>query len=136
MKIVGRVWVCAVLVTAPVEAAAADALAQAAACRHSPKVVSACFTVRGRLSVANGTPSFRIWLVGTRRVIGVVAADGDAEVAVLPPAVESRVVHGDEPRAMMGAYTLCPLSPRRPGRMQLACMAGARDLSTLPGTSP
>ena len=138
MRFGGRILVCAMLAAAPAHAAAAaaDAIAPDMACRKSAAVVGACFTVHGRRSVANGTPSFRIWPVGTRRIIGVVAANGDAEAAVLPPAVESRVVHGDQPRAVIGVYTLCPLSPRRPGRMQFACMAGARNLAGPSGTSP
>jgi hypothetical protein len=31
-----------------------------------------CFWVRGRLSAANGNPTFRIWPIGTHRMLGVL----------------------------------------------------------------
>ena len=136
MRFGGRILVLAVLAAAPTQVVAADAIAPDMACRKSAAVVGACFTVRGRLSVANGTPSFRIWPVGTRRIIGVVAANGDAEAAVLPRDVESRMVQEGEFRTVYGVFTLCPLSKRRPGWMQFACIAGAGDLRTPSGTSP
>lgn len=36
---------------------------------------STCRTVRGRMFLSNGTPSVRIWIVGTHRVLGVIQQD-------------------------------------------------------------
>jgi hypothetical protein len=89
----------------------------------------ACHVIRGRLAVWNGTPSVRIWPVGTRRELGVVDAHGDAEgerlfpspvAALIEPAPDRTVVFGD--------YRVCPLSPQQPGRMQIVYIAGATRL--------
>jgi hypothetical protein len=100
--------------------------------RGSP-MAAECHLIRGRLAVWNGTPSVRIWPVGTRRELGVADAHGDtagerlfpAEVAALiEPAPDRTVVFGD--------YRVCPLSPRRPGRMQMVYIAGASRLRAAP----
>jgi hypothetical protein len=37
----------------------------------TPENASLCYRTHGRLSVYNGSPSFRIWQIGTRHVLGV-----------------------------------------------------------------
>jgi len=37
----------------------------------TPENASLCYWTHGRLSVYNGSPSFRIWQVGTRHMLGV-----------------------------------------------------------------
>jgi len=59
-----------------------DAAEQSTApCAESPKVVSACFVVHGRLFFANGNPSFRILRIGTKRILGVANAADDMEAS-------------------------------------------------------
>ena len=40
-------------------------------CRLDPDIAAACFMVRGRISLWNGTPSLRIWRIGTNRILGL-----------------------------------------------------------------
>jgi hypothetical protein len=40
-------------------------------CRQHPQLSGRCFTLRGRLSLYNGTPSRRIWPVGSDRLLGI-----------------------------------------------------------------
>jgi hypothetical protein len=101
-------------------------------CKDSPRGTGACFTVHGRLFAANGTPTFRIWRVGTKRIIGVIGADGDLENGGLPDRVGKLV----EPDAFKvdvdGDYRVCPFTKERPGRMQIVCIDDASHLIVRP----
>ena len=95
-----------------------------AACRDDARLVAACFAVRAELRFYNGNPSFRLWPVGTRRLLGV---KHDAEERpMLPAAVEAEVSAVVEERARLFAdFTVCPLTRSRPGRMQMVCVETA-----------
>jgi hypothetical protein len=85
------------------------------------KAEPACYRVHGRLFAANGTPSLRIWPVGTRRMLGV---HDDANPEALPPELR-----GDRAPSMgataadrvevYGDFTVCPLTRDRPGHMRM-----------------
>ena len=47
-------------------------------CEDKERFVGSCFSVQGRLSISNGTPSVHILPKGSKRLLGVVN-DGDAE---------------------------------------------------------
>jgi hypothetical protein len=115
---------------APAECFAPTQSAEAR-CRRTPLKPAACFTVHARLSVANGTPSFRLWPVGGHRLFGVFGADGDpASPALLPGAVEA-IAQPPTPgtlRSVVGDFSVCPLARSRPGWMQPVCIAGAGHL--------
>jgi hypothetical protein len=98
------------------------------ACKSSPKLVGACFTVHGRLRAWNGTPTFRIHPAGTKRVIGVEAPGGDPENS-LPPALEALVMPDAFQVDVDGDFLLCPFTADRPGHMRIACIADSSGLS-------
>jgi hypothetical protein len=88
-----------------------------------------CFEVHGRLAIWNGTPSVRIWPVGTRRELGVVAPDGDAAGdPLLPGPVATLIQAAPDHTAVFGDYRVCPLSRDKPGRMRIVYIAGASRL--------
>jgi hypothetical protein len=89
-----------------------------------------CHVVRGRLAVWNGTPSVRIWPVGTRRELGVVDAHGDAAGdRLLPAPVQALIEKGGPDRAVVfGDYRVCALTKQKPGRMQIVYIAKASRL--------
>ena len=90
-------------------------------CKSNPKLVGACFTVRGRLSYWNGTPSTRIWIVGTQRVLGLSEEDTD-----LPSSVKAHLrAFGDE---IIADYFVCPLTKYRKGEMQMVCVQSASEI--------
>lgn len=102
-------------------------------CKDSPKLVAQCYETHGRLVAANGTPGLRIWKVGTKRMLGVLDYNGDAEgETILPSSVEARLhperglmgweIHGD--------YLVCPLTKERAGWMQMVCIESASKLVT------
>ena len=82
------------------------------------KVIGPCFTVHGRLSFWNGNPTARIWVIGTHRMLGVDNAYPDELNHLLDPPDFDKEVFGD--------FDVCPLTKRRPGRMQ---MVGIRHVT-------
>jgi hypothetical protein len=107
---------------------ASPAFAAAGACATSPKRVGACFTVHGRLALWNGAPAFRIWPVGTKRMLGVNGADDDPDAAIpIPDAVAK--LRATDMTQVYGDYRVCPFSRGRPGHMQFVCIDGATNLT-------
>ncbi len=104
------------------------ASAQDASCRLSARRVGECFTIRGRLSFAPESPEIRLWRVGTSRVLGILAPDGSDEGVLSEAMLERLWGGGDLPGRIWGDFEVCPLSPDQPGRMQMACLAGATKL--------
>ena len=100
----------------------------APSCAASPKLVGACFTVHGRLALWNGAPAFRIWPVGTKRMLGVNGADNDPEAASPIPDAVARLRKTDFTQ-VYGDYRVCPFSLGKPGRMQFVCIDSAANLS-------
>lgn len=78
-----------------------------------------CYWTRGRLWIAQGGPSIRLWPVGTHRILGIVnprtgVTDVD-EAEALPPRVADVLVdHVD----VWGTYHVCPIVPERRGWMR------------------
>ncbi|HXP77866.1 MAG TPA: hypothetical protein VN823_27270 [Stellaceae bacterium] len=122
----------AALVSALLLAASATALAEEPPppCKGAPTVVAACFSVHGRLAVYNGIP-IRIWVVGTRRMLGVRDAAGGG-VTVRPEIL--RLLSQGEPgeTVVYGDYEVCPLTKTHPGWMQFVCVEGAAHLVARP----
>jgi hypothetical protein len=91
-------------------------------CDHAPAPVGDCRAVRGRLSVTKGTPDVRIWPVGTKRLLGV---SGLEEHPFVPDRLLAKIKATD---AIFGDFVVCPLTPERPGEMQLVCVQSASNL--------
>jgi hypothetical protein len=92
--------------------------------------VGPCFTVHGRFSIANGTVIFRIWPVGSHRMLAVVESDGtyDEFHAPVPKRFASILAAHNRDVVIFGDYRLCPVTRSRPGWMQLVRMIGAKHL--------
>src|SRR5215470_15097020 len=74
-------------------------------CKNNLEQVGECFKIHGRLSVYNGTPSFRIWRIGTSRMLGV--SDSHSGVSQLPADLESKLDWGVE---IFGDFEVCPFT--------------------------
>jgi len=101
-------------------------------CRAIPYAQQPCFTVRGRLSVANGAPTFRLRPDGTRRVLGVFGGDADAaSPTVLPPKVRAAMTPAapGELTPVIGSFRVCPFAPERAGWMRPVCIAEAKGVA-------
>jgi hypothetical protein len=98
----------------------------AATCKRNPKVVGACFSVHGRLSMGADTIELRLWPVGTKRMLGV--SDGpkinDAENPIYPHNIKLDSID----TIIFGDFEVCPFTPQREGEMQFVCIESAKHL--------
>jgi hypothetical protein len=101
----------------------ASAQEQSPACQRRSEVVASCFTVRGRLSYWNGSPSARIWRVGTHRMLGVHRDE-------LPKEIVARMSGFDT--ELLGDFEVCPFRHERPGHMQFICVESWRNIKVRP----
>ena len=90
-------------------------------CLTNPGVVAPCFSFHGRMSLANGSPSLRIWRIGTKRILGVLPSENP----VVPTAIRKRLAFGVE---FFGNFEVCPFTVRKPGRMQMVCVQRASNV--------
>ena len=95
-------------------------------CKARPDLVGACYVVHGRAAYSNGTPALRIWIVGTKRMLGVTSnstAD-DADEPVVPEQLKF-----DPSEKAFGDFEVCPFTPQRSGAMQMVCVASVKNFS-------
>jgi|SRR5580700_3365593 hypothetical protein len=88
-------------------------------CRKDSRVIAACFTVHGRLSNWNGNPTERIWIVGTKRMLGL------REGTSLPKVLENKL--GSFDVEVYGDFEFCPFTAEKSGVMQVGCIAGVSN---------
>ena len=117
MKPVGVLALAALIVAV----SAASNAAAARPCKADPRVVGECFRVHGRLSFYNGNPSFRIWWVGTPRILGV----NDDEDPIAPDKIAG---HLSTDKDIFGDFVVCPLTVERAGWMRRVCVESAEHL--------
>jgi hypothetical protein len=95
-------------------------------CREHPQVNGPCFKVHGRIRVYNGTPSVRIWPVGTNRLLGVSEARFyDPEYSNMPPDLSDLLTLDNE---IFADFIVCPFTPDEPGVMRLVCIDSASNI--------
>jgi hypothetical protein len=91
------------------------------ACQSHRHLVGQCVLVRGRLRTYNGNPTFRIWPVGCKRLLGVTGAH-PGEAPIMPGDLDAsfeRDVYAD--------FTACPFTKRVSGVMQRVCIESATN---------
>ena len=109
--------------------AAPQSVPGADSCKHRPDVVGKCFNVHGRLSVYNGTPSIRLWPLGTRRLLGIIDPKDVSNApgpTILPLDIKSKL---DWNKDVFGDFVVCPLTVSKPGKMQTVCIESGKNLS-------
>src|SRR5258708_814278 len=99
---------------------------------HSLPAVSGpthgCRWVDGRLAAYNGTPTFRIWPKGTKRLLGVVDNAGASESADILPTKVSRMKPSFS-RDVWGSFRVCPQTPEHAGWMRMVVVTDATGLT-------
>ena len=85
-----------------------------------------CYKVRGRMSLANGTPSVRIWLVGTKRILGISEGRFYLEEYANVPEELVRQLKWDN--VIFADFTVCPFTDDKPGVMRLVCVEAAENV--------
>jgi len=97
-------------------------------CKANPDLAGKCFVVHGRLRAYNGNPTFRIWRIGTRRLLGVTGVH-PGEEPVLPEGLACGFdcdVFAD--------FEVCPFTREKAGVMRRVCVESASKV-TLVGVS-
>jgi hypothetical protein len=95
-------------------------------CKQHPMLSGPCYMVRGRMSLANGTPSIRIWPVGTKRILGI--SEGRfylKEYANVPDKLVQQISWDN---VIFADFTVCPFTNDRPGVMRLVCVESAEHV--------
>jgi hypothetical protein len=88
-------------------------------CEASPEIIAPCFAIRGRLSFWNGTPSARIWPIGSKRLLGIHSD-------VVPLALREQMMSFDS-EAYANFY-VCPYTYSKQGHMQFVCIQSWKNL--------
>ena len=135
-------------------AVAAQAIPQATAKRtipcKTPENAASCYWMRGRLTFYNINVSYRIWKVGTKRLLIVYSGPStypprggaalDATNPEFPANLEKiyeaeykhRVAIKDAipgwPDPVFADFEVCPLEPERKGEMQAVCIESAKNI--------
>lgn len=89
-------------------------------CRPNPALVGPCFEVQGRAFASNGTPSLRIAIKDTKRVLGVLPPEDETA----PKCLRSEVTFKQD---VVGRFTVCPFSQEKAGAMRMVCVEEVRD---------
>jgi hypothetical protein len=95
-------------------------------CHKHPQINGTCFKLHGRIRVYNGTPSVRIWPVGTNRLLGV--SEGrfyNPEYSNMPPGLSHLTAWDKE---IFADFIVCPFTPDEPGVMRLVCIDSASNV--------
>ena len=103
-------------------------LQPAPSCRTRSDVIGKCFNVHGRLSVYNGTPSIRLWPIGTKRLLGIIDPNDVSNApgpTVLPLEIKNKL---DWDKDVLGNFFVCPLTRQQPGKMQTVCIESGKNL--------
>ena len=102
----------------------------------TPDLAPTCIQVHARLSAGNGTPSTRLWPIGTHHIYGIYsnqygfAHDGstlDNESPQLPASVYKQIDKNGG-WTVYGDFEVCPLEPLKRDHMQAACIASASHI--------
>ena len=88
-------------------------------CKANPNLAGQCFRVRGRLRAYNGNPTFRIWPVGTNRLLGVTGEHPGAD-PIIPEDLRVTFDHD-----LYADFEVCPFTPAKPGVMRRVCIESA-----------
>lgn len=127
-----RLMIMLLLLTSPPPVAAKDY-------RQDPCEAAAnlaCLHIHGRLASGNGTPSTRLWHIGTRHIYGIYSnwygfLHDDETLDNESPELHFTLPK-DIPRpggfTVYGDFDLCPLEPLMRGHMQAACIASATHI--------
>jgi hypothetical protein len=121
----------------------AQAVPQSAPKRRIPckttENASSCYWTHGRIAIGAGTPAYRLWKVGTKRMLGIYSGPsvyhGQLSIDNENPEFPANVEKIWDPRVyspLYGDFEVCPLAPERAGFMRPACVESAKNLFVEP----
>lgn len=108
-------------------AAAPSAWDRTSSClQNRARIVGVCFEFYGRARQGNGTPSARIWRLGTHRIYGV---DDEGFPDNVNSLMQDRSAHQDVfSNDVYAVFLVCPYAKAVKGHMQSVCVAKARNI--------
>jgi len=98
-------------------------------CRKHPEVIGPSFVVHGAMRLYNGMPSVRIWLIGTKRILGV--SEGQFYLkgyCNLPKWLEPKLSFETD---LIGDFVLYSFTPDKKGVMRFVCVDTAYNLKVI-----
>ena len=95
-------------------------------CKDNPMLSGPCFNVRGRMFLSNGTPSIRIWKVGTKRILGI--SEGRFQSDDYGNVPDELVKQFSWETAMYADFIICPFTNDKTGVMRLVCVESANNI--------
>ena len=98
------------------------------ACKGNPQLVGDCYFIRGRVSFYNGNPSYRIWIIGTKRLLGLSEHWGSITPRDWPIVPENLSNLRNRYDDVFGNFVVYPFTKYTPGWMQFVCVESASDL--------
>jgi hypothetical protein len=99
----------------------------------TPENAAVCYWAHGRLSAYNGTPTFRLWKIGSHRILGIYSGPDAEKLDELDnehpqfPSSVSRVLKPFS-NQIFADFEICPLEPEVAGSMQAACIESAKNI--------
>jgi hypothetical protein len=129
------VWILtALLAFALSEAGAPRSMAnRRIACKTSENSGS-CYWTHGRLNIANGTPTVRLWKIGTKRILAIHSGpdykkgdDQENDSPELPSNVET-ALSKSKYGSIFADFEICPLEPEETGVMQTVCIESGKNI--------
>ena len=99
-------------------------------CRSLPDRVGQCHKIHGRLAAHNGAPTFRIWIAGTHRQLGVVGRNWQETEngEMLPERIRATFGPNAFQTDIIADFEVCPITRERPGVMPFVCVVRADNL--------
>jgi hypothetical protein len=105
----------------------------------TPELASQCVHLHARLWQGNGTPSTRLWEIGSHHIYGIYSnlygfshntSTLDNEAPELPREVKKRLPENGG-WTVYGDFEVCPLESHRESHMQAACIESATNVFAL-----
>jgi hypothetical protein len=127
MKIIQLISTVALLLIFLTARGTAEEKAEKKSCKEHPMLSGPCFNIRGRMFFSNGTPSVRIWPVGTNRILGI--SEGRFYLEGYANVPDELVGQLSWETAMYADFTVCPFTNDEPGVMRLICVEFAENVS-------
>ena len=146
-SLIAALLMCALGVQAVPQSAPQTAAPQRKIPCKTAENASMCYWTRGRLSFYQGNPSYRIWKVGTKRILGIYSGPNSQGIDPLDgehpefPANLSRAFRAEYERNValkidtpyligdvFAKFEVCPLEPDKPGYMQASCIESAKNI--------
>lgn len=98
--------------------------ADTVSCAKRTDLAGSCYQVHGRLNAWNGNPTERIWIIGTKRMLGVSTPDTGDDL--MPPGLHDQL--GSFWTRIYADFTVCPFDKDRPRHLRNVCIESAKNV--------